>query len=322
MKLAIVQSKPRKGDLAGNLAELSEIFAQLAAADAVPELIVLPEAALTGYFLEGAVYDLSRSPEAMAAELGARWRAACGANPRAVDVVLGFYENSGGTYYNAAMYLEIDARGERIAHVHRKMFLPTYGVFDEERFLSRGRRLTAFETRFGRMAILICEDAWHAIMPTLAAIKGARFIVIPSASPGRGLAGVDGRLESVAHWEQLLRAVAIEHGVYVIYAGLAGFEGGKGMAGASCVVGPRGDVLASAPANGACILRADLDLAEIDLARANLPLLGDLASVLPDLLLDSDLLPHLAHWRASLLDGAAGAATQPGREAAEPGQVQ
>jgi predicted amidohydrolase len=307
VKLAIVQAKPRKGDLAGNLAGLTEVFAQLAAADA-PELIVLPEAALTGYFLEGAVYDLSRSAEAMAAEIGARWRTACGATPRPVDVAFGFYENAGGTYYNAAMYLAIEAQGERIVHVHRKMFLPTYGVFDEERFLSRGRRLGAFDTRFGRMAILICEDAWHAIMPTLAAIKGARFIVIPSASPGRGLAGVDGRLESVAHWDALLRSIAVEHGIYVIYAGLAGFEGGKGMAGASCVVSPRGDVLAGAPPLGACILRADLDLAEIDQARANLPLLGDLASVLPDLLLDADLLPHLAHWRKGILDGAAGAA--------------
>jgi predicted amidohydrolase len=306
VKLAIVQSKPRKGDLAGNLDALTEIFTQLAGEDA-PELIVLPEAALTGYFLEGAVYDLSRSADAMAAEIGARWREACGSAPRPVDVVLGFYENSAGTYYNAAMYLAIEAHGERIVHVHRKLFLPTYGVFDEERFLSRGRRLGAFDTRFGRMAILICEDAWHAIVPTLAAIKGARFIVIPSASPGRGLDGADGRLESVAHWEQLLRAVAVEHGVYVIYAGLAGFEGGKGMAGASCVVGPRGDVLVSGPPFGACILRAELDLGEIDLARANLPLLGDLAAVLPDLLLDADLLPHLAHWRREVLDGAAGA---------------
>jgi predicted amidohydrolase len=317
VKLAIVQSKPRKGDLPGNLAELSEIFAQLAAGDP-PELIVLPEAALTGYFLEGAVYDLSRSAEEIAAEIGARWRAACGAAVRPVDIVLGFYENSGGTYYNAALYLSVDALGERIAHVHRKLFLPTYGVFDEERFLSRGRRLGAFETRFGRMAILICEDAWHAIVPTLAAIKGARFIVIPSASPGRGLGGVDGRLESVAHWEQLLRAVAVEHGVYVIYAGLAGFEGGKGMAGASCVIGPRGDTIVSGPAFGACILRADLDLGEIDLARANLPLLGDLAAVLPDLLLDADLLPHLAHWRREIFDGPR---ALPEREGAAPDPV-
>ncbi len=71
-----------------------------------------------------------------------------------------------------------------------------------------------------------------------------------------------------------------------MYAGLAGFEGGKGMTGSSCVISPRGDVLVRAPALGACIVRASLDLHEIDLARASLPLLGDLYAVLPDLLGD------------------------------------
>jgi predicted amidohydrolase len=168
------------------------------------------------------------------------------------------------------------------------MFLPTYGVFDEERFLSRGRRLSAFETKFGCAAMLICEDAWHAIMPTIAAIKGARLLIIPSASPGRGLAG-EGELQSVSHWRDLLRDHAVEHGVFVLYAGLTGFEGGKGMTGSSCIIGPMGDVIAQAPALGACIVRASIDLVDIDVARASLPLLGDLAAVLPDLLLDEEL---------------------------------
>jgi predicted amidohydrolase len=285
VKLAIVQAKPRKGDRVANLADTGRVFAQLAHGDA-PDLIVLPEGALTGYFLEGALYDLARDADTVAAEIAAVWRASAG--ERSVDVALGFYENAGGTYYNAALYLEISPTGHRIVHVHRKMFLPTYGVFDEERFLSRGRRLETFETRFGRMALLICEDAFHAIMPTIAAIKGARVLIVPSASPGRGLAG-DGELESIERWNAILRTSAAEHGVFVVYAGLAGFEGGKGMTGSSCVVDPRGDVLVSAPALGAHIVRAELDPREVDRARAELPLLGDLAAVLPDLLLDDQL---------------------------------
>ena len=94
----------------------------------------------------------------------------------------------------------------------------------------------------------------------------------------------------------MLRLAALEHGVYVIYAGLTGFEGGKGMTGSSCVIDPRGRVLVQAPPTEACIVRADLDLREIDLARASLPLLGDLGSVLPDLLLDEELpLPRRRH---------------------------
>jgi predicted amidohydrolase len=292
VKVAIVQNKPRKGDVAANVAEVGAIFAQLAAEPEPYDLIVFPEAALTGYFLEGAVYELAFEASALAARLADLWRAAPGAHRKPVDIALGFYENAGGTYYNAAMYLHVEGASDEIVHVHRKMFLPTYGVFDEERFLSRGRRLQAFHTAFGRMAFLICEDAWHAIMPTLAAIKGARVLIVPSASPGRGLAS-GGELESVAHWRNVLRAHAVEHGVFVLYAGLAGFEGGKGMTGSSSVIDPFGETLATLPALGAHVLRAQIDLSDIDVARARLPLLGDLAAVLPDLLYDEELAPHL-----------------------------
>jgi predicted amidohydrolase len=273
--------------VAANLAALREVFAQLLAGPAAPpQLIVLPEAALTGYFLEGAVYELSFTAHDFAAKLDAEWRAAGGTT--AVDIACGFYENRDGTYHNSALYARIGGADAQVIHVHRKMFLPTYGVFDEERFLSRGRSLEVFQTAFGTTAILICEDAWHSIMPTIAALKGARLIVVPSASPGRGLAGA-GMLESVEHWRATLRLIASEHGVYVLYAGLTGFEGGKGMSGSSCIVSPRGEVLESLDELSVAILRAPLDGAEIDLARATLPLLGNLSAVLPDLWYDDEL---------------------------------
>ncbi|GAC1299924.1 MAG: carbon-nitrogen hydrolase [Vulcanimicrobiaceae bacterium] len=301
MKLAIVQNKPRKGDVAANFAELGAIFAQLAAEPEPYDLIVFPEAALTGYFLEGAVYELAFETEDLAARIAEVWRKTPGAARAPIDIALGFYENASGTYYNAALYLHVDGDRHRIEHVHRKMFLPTYGVFDEERFLSRGRRLQAFETRFGRMALLICEDAWHAIMPTLAAIKGARTLIVPSASPGRGLAGA-GELESVRHWRNVLASYAVEHGVFVLYAGLAGFEGGKGMTGSSMAIDPFGETLAALPALGAHVLRAELDYSDIEVARARLPLLGDLAAVMPDLLYDVELFPNDAFRNARLLE--------------------
>jgi predicted amidohydrolase len=285
--VAIVQFKPRKGDVEANLATLRGVFAQLLAGPAPPpQLVVLPEAAMTGYFLEGAVYELSFSAPEFAAKLDATWRAAGGT--ATIDIVCGFYENHEGTYHNSALYATIGGGGPKVVHVHRKMFLPTYGVFDEERFLSRGRHLDVFPTPFGIAAILICEDAWHSIMPTIAALKGARLIIIPSASPGRGLAG-KGMLESVERWRATATLMASEHGVYVLYAGLTGFEGGKGMSGSSCIVLPRGELLEALDELSVAILRARLDGAEVDLARATLPLLGDLAAVLPDLWYDAAL---------------------------------
>ncbi len=294
MRVAIVQNKPRKGRYHDNLNELREIFAQLAEGDSPPELVVLPEAALTGYFLEGAVYELARSANDFAADIAGAWREAAGG--KAADVVCGFFENAGGAYYNSAVYLECDGASHRIVHLHRKMFLPTYGVFDEERFLSRGRRLQTFATRFGTTAaILICEDVWHALMPTIAAIKGAQMLIVPSAAPGRGIEE-DDELGSIARWREILHATAAEHGVYIVYAGLAGFEGGKGMTGSSRIVDPHGRTVVHSPALGAHIIRATLDMREIDLARARLPLLGDLNAVLPDLLLDDELpLPRGTH---------------------------
>jgi predicted amidohydrolase len=284
LRAALVQMKPLKGRYAENLRAAGEAFATLAADP--PDLVVLPEAALTGYFLEGAVYDLALPAERFANDLARTWREACGDAP--VDLVCGFYENLDGTYFNAAIYLQIDAGSTRIVHVHHKMFLATYGVFDEERFFSRGRKMSAFDTRNGRTAMLICEDAWHTIVPAIAAIKGARVLIVPSAAPGRGIDG-DGELTSITRWREILRTIAAEHGVYLLYAGLTGFEGGKGLTGSSCAIDPRGEMIVQAPATEACILRVDLDLREIDLARASLPLLGDLASVLPDLLLDDEL---------------------------------
>jgi len=280
-----VQFKPRKGDVPANLAAMRGIFAQLAP-DA-PDLIVFPEAALTGYFLEGAVYELAVDAPTMAQRIDEQWRAAA---PGCVcDVVVGFYENVEGTFHNSAIYVRCgEESGVHIVHVHRKMFLPTYGVFDEERFLTRGRRLSVFESAFGAAAILICEDAWHALMPTVAALKGARLIIIPSASPGRGLSGSDG-LESNVRWKAILSSAAAEHGVYVLYAGLTGFEGGKGMSGGTCAVSPRGDVLQTAGPLEECIIKVRLERAEVDLARATIPLLGDLSAVLPDLWLDEEI---------------------------------
>jgi predicted amidohydrolase len=281
--VALVQFKPRKGDYAANLAALGTIFAQLRGAPT--DLIVLPEAALTGYFLEGAVYELALAAPAFAADLNRTWRASGGGT---VDVVCGFFENDAGTFYNSALYARLGGAEPEIVHVHRKLFLPTYGVFDEERFHTRGRKLGVFPSAFGPAAILICEDAWHAITATVAALKGARLIIVPSASPGRGL-GAGRELENVVHWKSMLANIAQEHGVYVLYVGLTGFEGGKGMSGSTCAFSPRGEAIVEAPALGECVLRVVLDGAEVDVARSTLPLLGDLQSALPDLWFDPEL---------------------------------
>ncbi len=113
-----------------------------------------------------------------------------------------------------------------------------------------GRTVQAFDTSWGRCAMLVCEDAWHSLAPTIAALDGAQLVLIPSATPARGLLPRPGepRPSNLDRWDRLAQGIAEEHGIFVVVCHLVGFEGGKGFAGGSIVTGPRGDVLRHAPA--------------------------------------------------------------------------
>jgi NAD+ synthetase len=287
LRLLIAQLAPIKGDYAENLRRAGGVFAQAAGMEEAPGLIVFPEAALTGYFLEGGVRELAVTAGTLFRALSAQ-HALAGAPP--VDVVLGFYEEFQNRYYNSALYGTLGGAEPGIRHVHRKVFLPTYGLFDEERFVDHGHSVRAFDTAWGRAALAICEDAWHSIVPTLAALDGAQLLIVPSASPARGIepdeerGRDDPRPASVRRWEILARQMANEHGFYVAFAQLAGFEGGKGLQGSSLVVDPQGEVVVRAPLFGEALVSAAIHQEEITRARAEQPLLADLEMQLLNLL--------------------------------------
>lgn len=275
---AVVQLAPVKGDIRANLAKLGQALQAIATRS--PDLVVLPEAALTGYFLQGGVRELALTQNELLEALNQVYRQNW---EGPLDLVVGFFEREGATYFNSAAYIELGGAGT--IHVHRKVFLPTYGVFDEERFLSRSHRIQAFDTRFGRSAILICEDFWHSISATLAALDGAEILYVPSASPARGFSAEEPA--NVMRWKALAQTVAAEHGIYVSVASLAGFEGGKGMSGGSVIAGPAGNLLGEAPLFEPAVLWGEIDLERIPPIRYDSPLLSDLkaglALLLPDL---------------------------------------
>ena len=284
LRLSIAQLRPRKGAYEDNLCRLGALFRELGSGPEPPDLVVAPETALTGYFVEGGVRDLALPAERLYEDLTRQHR---DAKAPPFDVALGFYEVHQYRLYNSALYATLGGPDAGIRHVHRKVFLPTYGVFDEERFVEAGRSVQAFDTRWGRAAILVCEDAWHSFTPMLAALDGAQLIIVPSASPARGVAASEeapGRPGSLARWKRLVQDIAGEHGVYVALAQLVGFEGGKAFPGGSIVATPRGELLAEAAIFEEAVLPATLDLEEITRARADLPLLADLEMRLPHLL--------------------------------------
>ncbi len=280
LTLALAQFQPKKGDYAANLARIGALLHQAAALPVPPRLVCFPETSLSGYFLEGGVREHAVTAGQLAADLH---RAYTGTS---VDVCVGFYEVWQNTLYNSALYVSLGEAVPLVRHVHRKVFLPTYGMFDEARFVEAGHEMRAFDTPWGRAAILICEDVWHSMSGTIVALDGAQLIIVPTAPPARGTTpkqdGVPGPA-SVSRWERLARDMADEHGMFVALVHLVGSEGGRLFPGSALLAGPKGEVRVRGPLWDEALVVASLDLADVTRARADMPLIADLETMAPHL---------------------------------------
>ncbi len=282
MLIALAQTHPRKADYAGNLRRIGAVLAQVGRWPEPPGIVVFGETAVSGYFLEGGTRDAAVSAGTLYRDLMLQHQAV---GAPQLDVCIGFYERFHSRIFNSALYATLGSAQAGIRHIHRKVFLPTYGLFDEERFVDAGTAIQAFDTAFGRVAMLICEDAWHSMSATLAALDGAQLLLVPSASPARGIApSAAGTVNNTEAWERVMRRAAEEHGVYVALTQIVGFEGGKGFQGRSMLVGPDGQVMAAAPVFEEAIVQGRLDRRALVRARYDQPLLGDLEVALPNLL--------------------------------------
>src|SRR3990172_12862143 len=221
LKVGLGQINPALGNLSRNIAIYEELFT-LAKAQAV-DLLIFPELGLTGYFLRDMVPEVAlREESAILTRLKDM--------SREIPIATGFVEESKEhLFYNAGIYLE---DGE-VRHIHRKVYLPTYGMFDEQRYFARGKMVRAFDSKFGRIAILICEDLWHPSTVYLAALDGAVAILCPSASPLRGITDQQVQDDNARYWELINRAYAETFSLFMIYGNRVGFEDGVGFWGGS-----------------------------------------------------------------------------------------
>lgn len=275
-KAACIQIAPVKANVPANLDKIAETALQAQSEGA--DLVCFSETATSGYFLEGGVLECALTPDELATELKSRLS---GKITRPLDVSLGFYESSNGQLFNSSAYLELSESDATVKNIYRKFFLPTYGVFDEERFVARGREFSTFETRFGTFATVICEDVWHSIVPTILALKGAKVVLVPSASPARGFS--EDKIGNLNRYRRLLQAISEEHGLFTINTQLCGFEGGKGFIGGSSIHDPFGKLVVESPVQEENIAIAELNLDLIEVARQNSPLLADLQSTWSDI---------------------------------------
>ena len=256
LRLRVEQTACAVGDVAGNLARIAAAQAE-GAADGV-DLVVTPELSVTGYDVRDRVHALA-IPESD------RPFPSLSDGP---DVVVGCIERDAAfTPFNAALHL---SAGE-VLHRHRKLYLPTYGMFDEGRYFAGGGRARAYDGPEGwRMGLLVCEDLWHPALPWLLATDGAHLLVVQTAAAGRGAfegGPGGGRFASWAAWEVLARSAAIAYGVYVVLANQAGADGAWVYAGGSMVVAPDGEVIARASDREEDRLTVDLSLDAVAAAR-------------------------------------------------------
>ena len=262
--LALAQISTRLGVVDANL-EKHLRYIQQAKSDSA-DLVIFPELSLTGYMIQDLVPTLARHPSVDDETFGPLLKAS-----KDIDIIVGFVdEDERHRFYIAAAYL---SQGE-VLHVHRKVYLPSYGMFDEGRFFAWGDAVRAFDTRFGRVGLLICEDFWHASPPYLLWLDGADILLFISASPGRGLNDKP-QLESARWVEHINQAYASLFTTYVAHTNLTGFEDGINFWGGATLYDPNGELVIQGPYHEEALTLVQIDPAEIQRTRAKIPLLRD-----------------------------------------------
>lgn len=264
IKIALAQFNTKLGDVKANLEKHLEHIEDAVSRGA--DVLIFPELSLTGYALQDLAVTTALRPDQDDPVFCDLLQAS-----QTIDLMVGFvHEDHRHRFYIASAYL---SQG-KILHIHNKVYLPTYGMFDEGRFFAWGDHVRAFDTRFGRVGMLICEDFWHASLPYLLWLDGADMLFFASASPGRGLSK-DPRLSSSEWVEHTNRAYAGLFTNFVAHANRVGYEDGLNFWGGSTIYDPNGDLVIRAPDFEPALTIAEIDLNQLHRSRARLPLLRD-----------------------------------------------
>lgn len=234
MKVALAQFSPHLGNVQRNF-ERHLRYIEKAKKKKV-DLLVFPELSLTGYTLKDLIEEVALNPEKD--PVFAKLKAIS----RELSLVVGFVdERERGLFHNSSAYLS----GGKILHIHRKVFPPTYGMFEEMKFFALGRNFKSFDTPFGKSGMMICYDFLHYGASYLLFAGGSEIIIIISNAPGRGLSEQDAYISS-RMWELMGEAISRFSSAFVIYCNRVGFEDGKHFAGGSFIFNPMGELLSRA----------------------------------------------------------------------------
>lgn len=266
VKVALAQINPALGDVEANLAIHLDYIDQ--ALRESSDLIVFPELSLTGDRIGPNVPDVSLTLEsdtlAQIAEASQK-----------IDVVVGLVERGRRNLYdrfNSSFYF---AEG-KLLHRHRKLFLVNYSVFEEGKHFVPGNNLEAFDSRLGRQCLLVCNDAWHAAAPYIAALDGAEVALVPTNS-ARGT--LEDSLDIPATWEHMNRAYSAMLGYYTVFVNRVGVRhdatGAYPYWGGSEIIGPDGCEVVKAPYDEEALVFGEVDVESVARQRYQAPIIRD-----------------------------------------------
>ena len=261
---ALAQIYPKLADLKHNLDKHLDYIERALARGA--DLIVFPELSLTGYQVQDLAPEVALHGQADDPIFAPLLQAS-----QNIDIAVGFvHEDQRRRFYIASAYL---SAGE-VLHIHHKLYLPTYAMFDESRYFARGHRVRAFDTRFGRLGMLICEDFWHISPAWLLWLDGVDLFIFNSSSPSRGLN--QGERLAGTRWVELVnQAYGSLFTSYILHCNRVGYEDGKNFWGGSSVVDPDGEFMTHGLYFEEALIIQEIDLNQLHRTRARLPLLRD-----------------------------------------------
>ncbi|MBS3818205.1 nitrilase [bacterium] len=251
MKVALAQISPSLGDLENNVDR--HIYFIRKAKKNKADLLVFPELSLTGYTLQDLVEETALNPHQ--SSLFDRLKT----ESQGLSLVFGFVEEKEkGIFYNSAAFLE----NGKILHIHRKVFPPTFGMFEEKKFFGEGKNFHSFPTPLGKAGMMICRDFLHYGASYLLFAGGAEIIIVLSAAPGRGFDSREG-FASSEMWELMGQTISRFSTSFLFYCNRVGFEDGKSFAGGSFIYNPGGELLVKAPYAQENFLLREVNLQEI-----------------------------------------------------------
>lgn len=228
MRVHIEQMKPVLGDREKNLLKMLEAIDKGIASG--EDIIVFPELCLNGYVLEDLVFEtaIKDVPEILLEK------------SREISIIFGAVEMGEGDYpCNTLFYLE----DGKVIYKHRKVYLANYGMFFEGRYFMSGDKIRAFDTKFGRVAMVQGEDMMHQSIQFILAQDNAKYIFVSAAAPAR--LGIN-KHDISSQWRDILKSSSYLNGVYTIFANRVGVEDGITFFGNSMAIAPNGDIIQEA----------------------------------------------------------------------------